>query len=96
MYGKRCEPLSFTTVTGAHADRWVLVFFWAPNDADQGFLQKIFYIQKCPLRDRHALALFGPAGLPPIRAPRTPRTRAGHALLTVGDPPLAGVSVSAS
>jgi len=28
------------TLTGAFA----LVFFWAPNDADQGFIQKIFYL----------------------------------------------------
>ena len=28
------------TLTGAFA----LVFFYAPNDADQGFVQKIFYL----------------------------------------------------
>jgi heme exporter protein C len=32
--------LSVVLVTGAFA----LVFFYAPNDADQGFLQKIFYL----------------------------------------------------
>src|SRR5215203_2139886 len=31
---------SFVLITGAFA----LVFFWAPNDADQGFVQKIFYV----------------------------------------------------
>jgi heme exporter protein C len=31
---------SFVLITGAFA----LVFFWAPNDADQGFVQKIFYL----------------------------------------------------
>src|SRR5919198_1154792 len=43
MYGKGLRPLSVATVltlTGAFA----LVFFYAPNDADQGFVQKIFYI----------------------------------------------------
>jgi heme exporter protein C len=43
MYGKGLRPLSLATVltlTGAFA----LVFFYAPNDADQGFVQKIFYV----------------------------------------------------
>jgi heme exporter protein C len=43
MYGKGLRPLSLATVaslTGAFA----LVFFYAPNDADQGFVQKIFYL----------------------------------------------------
>src|ERR687894_1470543 len=31
---------SFVLICGAFA----LVFFWAPNDADQGFVQKIFYV----------------------------------------------------
>jgi heme exporter protein C len=43
MYGKRLRALSFTTVA-ALTLTLALVFFWAPNDADQGFLQKIFYI----------------------------------------------------
>jgi heme exporter protein C len=43
MYGKGLRALSIATalvMTGA----FVLVFFWAPEDADQGFSQKIFYV----------------------------------------------------
>jgi heme exporter protein C len=43
LYGKGLRTLSvatFTTLTAALA----MVFFYAPNDADQGFVQKIFYI----------------------------------------------------
>ena len=43
MYGKGLRALSVSallTITAALA----LVFFYAPNDADQGFVQKIFYI----------------------------------------------------
>jgi heme exporter protein C len=43
MYGKGLRPLSLATaatLTGAFA----LVFFYAPTDADQGFVQKIFYV----------------------------------------------------
>src|SRR5258707_14605816 len=43
MYGKGLRALSLATtvvLTGAFA----LVFFYAPEDADQGFMQKIFYI----------------------------------------------------
>jgi heme exporter protein C len=43
MYGKGLRPLSLATaatLTGAFA----LVFFYAPIDADQGFVQKIFYV----------------------------------------------------
>src|SRR6059058_4079619 len=43
MYGKGLRPLSLATtltLTGAYA----LVFFYAPNDTDQGFVQKIFYV----------------------------------------------------
>jgi heme exporter protein C len=43
MYGKRLRALSLTTFA-ALTLTLVLVFFWAPNDADQGFLQKIIYI----------------------------------------------------
>jgi heme exporter protein C len=42
-YGSRLRSLSIlaaVTLTAA----WVLVFFYAPNDADQGFVQKIFYL----------------------------------------------------
>jgi heme exporter protein C len=43
VFGRGLNFLSILTViliTGAFA----LVFFYAPNDADQGFLQKIFYL----------------------------------------------------
>jgi heme exporter protein C len=43
VYGKRLRPLSIATtlvLSGALA----LTFFYAPMDADQGFMQKIFYV----------------------------------------------------
>ncbi|MDQ6751533.1 MAG: cytochrome c biogenesis protein [Actinomycetota bacterium] len=43
MYGKGLRTLSLAStllLTGAFA----LVFFYAPNDGDQGFVQKIFYL----------------------------------------------------
>ena len=42
-FGRGLRALSIASavlVTGAFA----LVFFYAPNDADQGFVQKIFYV----------------------------------------------------
>jgi heme exporter protein C len=42
-FGRGLRPLSIASavlITGAFA----LVFFYAPNDADQGFVQKIFYL----------------------------------------------------
>jgi heme exporter protein C len=43
MYGKGLRPLSITTVV-AIAAAFSLVFFYAPLDGDQGFIQKIFYL----------------------------------------------------
>jgi heme exporter protein C len=43
MYGKGLKTLSIATVV-AIATGLSLVFFYAPNDADQGFIQKIFYL----------------------------------------------------
>ncbi|MGA2006471.1 MAG: cytochrome c biogenesis protein [Solirubrobacteraceae bacterium] len=43
MYGKRLRPLALTTFA-ALTLTLVLAFFWAPDDANQGFLQKIFYL----------------------------------------------------
>jgi heme exporter protein C len=43
MYGKGLRPLSIATVA-ALAVSLSLVFFYAPLDADQGFVQKIFYL----------------------------------------------------
>jgi heme exporter protein C len=43
VFARGLKPLSIASVvliTGAFA----LVFFYAPNDADQGFIQKIFYL----------------------------------------------------
>src|ERR1044072_5512327 len=43
MYSKALKPLSVATVVTLTA-ALALVFFYAPEDADQGFIQKIFYI----------------------------------------------------
>jgi heme exporter protein C len=43
VYSKGLKPLSVATVV-LTAVALSLVFFYAPNDADQGFVQKIFYI----------------------------------------------------
>ncbi len=43
MYGKGLRPLSIATIAML-ALSLSLVFFYAPLDADQGFIQKIFYI----------------------------------------------------
>ena len=43
MYSKGLKPLSVATVV-ALAAALALVFFYAPLDADQGFVQKIFYV----------------------------------------------------
>jgi heme exporter protein C len=43
MYGKGLRSLSIATVV-AIAAAFSLVFFYAPLDADQGFIQKIFYL----------------------------------------------------
>jgi heme exporter protein C len=43
VYSKGLKPLSIATVV-LMATSLALVFFFAPNDADQGFVQKIFYV----------------------------------------------------
>ncbi len=43
MYSKGLKPLAVATVATL-ATAMVLVFFYAPLDADQGFVQKIFYV----------------------------------------------------
>jgi heme exporter protein C len=43
MYAKGLKPLSLATVVTL-ATALALVFFYAPLDADQGFVQKIFYV----------------------------------------------------
>jgi heme exporter protein C len=54
MYGKGLKPLSIASVAML-ALSLSLVFFYAPLDADQGFVQKIFYVH-VPLA---VVALFG-------------------------------------
>jgi heme exporter protein C len=43
MYGKGLRALSISTVV-VMTVALALVFFWVPLEADQGFLQKIFYV----------------------------------------------------
>jgi heme exporter protein C len=43
LYRKGLRPLSIAAA-GSFALALGLIFFYAPNDADQGFLQKIFYL----------------------------------------------------
>src|SRR3954453_15447436 len=43
VYSKGLKPLSIATVV-ALTTAFALVFLYAPNDADQGFVQKIFYV----------------------------------------------------
>jgi heme exporter protein C len=43
MYSKGFKPLAIATVVTTAA-ALALVFFYAPLDADQGFIQKIFYV----------------------------------------------------
>jgi heme exporter protein C len=43
LFGTGLLPLSLATVATL-ATAIALVFFWAPIDADQGFIQKIFYL----------------------------------------------------
>ena len=53
MYGKRLTALALTTAITLTAG-FALAFFYAPMDADQGFMQKIFYVH-VPLGDRGAV-----------------------------------------
>ena len=43
VYSKGFRPLSIASVL-ATVTAVALIFFYAPNDADQGFIQKIFYV----------------------------------------------------
>ncbi len=43
MFGKGLRPLALATALTLTA-AFALAFLWAPNDADQGFIQKIFYV----------------------------------------------------
>ena len=68
MYGKGLKTLSIATVATLAAAA-CLVFFYTPNDADQGFVQKIFYLH-VPLAIV-ALAGFVVAAVHAIRHLRT-------------------------
>src|ERR1700759_5145747 len=54
VFGRGLKTLSLLTVV-LLVGSFALVFFYAPNDADQGFIQKIFYLH-VPLA---IVALFG-------------------------------------
>ena len=85
MYSKGLKPLAAATAVIAPRWRFALVFFYAPNDADQGFVQKIFYVH-VPMAIV-ALCGFvagGDHGDPP---PAHRRPLVGHALVR-GHPPL--------
>ena len=43
MFGRGLKALSIASVV-LLATAFAMVFFYAPNDADQGFIQKIFYV----------------------------------------------------
>ena len=43
MFGRGLKPLSIASLL-LLTTAFALVFFYAPNDADQGFIQKIFYL----------------------------------------------------
>jgi heme exporter protein C len=68
VYSKGLKPLSVATVV-ASATALALVFFYAPLDADQGFVQKIFYLH-VPMAIV-ALAGFMAGGLMAIQHLRT-------------------------
>ena len=44
MYGRGLPTLALLTAAGASRTAIALIFFYAPLDADQGFIQKIFYL----------------------------------------------------
>ena len=91
MYGKGLRALSISTVA-VMAVALGLVFFWVPLEADQGFLQKIFYVHVplaivslCGFVAGGIFAIAAPAharaevGLPLLRRdPHEPDLRRGH------------------
>ena len=84
LYGKRLAPLAFATAA-LFALALGLIFFYAPLDADQGFIQKIFYVH-VPMAIV-ALVGFVAGGILAIQHLRTRRAQVGRALLR-GDPPV--------
>ena len=85
MFARGLKPLSIASVVlivGAFS----LVFFYAPNDADQGFIQKIFYLH-VPLAIV-ALCGFVAGGIWGIQYLRT-GDRAQRPALVRGDPHVA-------
>ena len=91
MYGKRLTALALTTAITLTAG-FALAFFYAPMDADQGFMQKIFYVH-VPLGDRGALRVRLRRDLA-VQHLRTGDRRLRPAQLR-GDPPVARSSASA-
>ena len=91
MYGKGLRTLSLATAATLTA-AFALVFFYAPLDADQGFVQKIFYVH-VPMAIV-ALCGFVAGGVMAIAHLRTGDRELGPALLR-GDPPVARSSASA-
>ena len=82
MYGRGLRTLSIATVA-VMAIALGLVFFYAPLEAEQGFLQKIFYVH-VPLAIV-TLCGFVAGGLMAIAASAHARSALGHALVR-GDP----------
>ena len=78
MYSKGLKPLAAATVVSLSA-ALALVFFYAPNDADQGFVQKIFYVHvPMAIVALGGFVAGGDHGDPP---PALRRPLVGHALV---------------
>ena len=84
MYSKGLRPVAVAAVVTTVV-AFALVFFYAPLDADQGFVQKIFYVH-VPMAIV-ALCGFVAGGHHGHQAPAHRRLLVGHALLR-GDPPV--------
>ena len=74
LYGKRLRALSLADAPSRSRRASRLAFFYAPMDADQGFMQKIFYVH-VPLAIV-ALCGFVFGGIMAIQHLRTRRPRA--------------------
>ena len=92
MFGRGLKTLSHRSPSSSSSAAFALVFFYAPNDADQGFIQKIFYLH-VPLAIV-ALCGFVAGGVYGDPLPAHGRPRARPALLR-RDPPVADPRASA-
>ena len=79
LYGTRACAASRIATVATITAALALVFFYAPLDADQGFVQKIFYIH-VPLAIV-SLCGFVLGGVLGDRLPAHRRAHLGHALL---------------